>query len=124
MTIAIIGASSRRHKFANKAVRAWLLKNATVIPIHPQESEVEGQQAYRTVEEVPGPIDVASFYVPPAIGITLLEGCARKGVAELWLNPGSASPELLQRAAELGLRTKQLCTIVHAGFSPAQFSEE
>ena len=124
MTIAIIGASSRRHKFANKAVRAWLLKNAKVFPIHPQETEVEGLPVFRSVEEVPDEIEVASFYVPPSVGITLLAGCARKGIRILWLNPGSASPELLRRAAELSLQVEQTCSIVRAGFSPSQFTEE
>jgi predicted CoA-binding protein len=124
MTIAIIGASSRRHKFSNKAVRAWKSKDATVVPVHPQENAVEGLPVVRSVEEIDGAVDVATFYVPPAVGITLLEGCARKGVGVLWLNPGSASPELLRRAEELGLAYEQTCSIIRAGYSPSQFSEE
>lgn len=124
MKIAIIGASSRRAKFANKAVRAWQLKGATIYPIHPQESEVEGLPVYRSVEDVPDAIDVATFYVPAAVGIAVLESCARKGVATLWMNPGSASPELLGRAGELGLQVEQTCSIIRAGFEPSDFSED
>lgn len=120
MNIAIIGATARREKFANKAVRAWLQKDATVFPVHPVETEIEGLPVFRTVEAIPASLDIASFYVPPSVGIELLEGCARKGVATLWLNPGSASPELLQRAGELGLRVEQTCSIIRAGFSPSQ----
>lgn len=123
MTIAIIGASSRRGKFANKAVRAWQRKGATIYPVHPQETEIEGLPVFRTIEDIPCAIDVATFYVPPTVGITLLEACARKGIGALWLNPGSESPALLQRAAELGLLVEQTCSIIRAGFRPSEFSE-
>ena len=66
-TVAVIGASRNRDKFGNKAVRAFAKRGYTVIPIHPREREVEGLQAYRSVLDVPGPIDLATLYVP-AIG--------------------------------------------------------
>ena len=119
MTIAIIGASSRREKYANKAVRAWQ-NQATVVPIHPTETEVEGLPALANVEKYEGEIDVASFYVPASAGLEVLESCARKGIKTVWFNPGSESAELLSKCKELGLDSEQLCTIIRGGFSPSQ----
>ena len=31
---------------------------------------------------------MASFYVPPEIGERVIDEIARKGIAEVWLNPG------------------------------------
>ena len=123
MRIAIIGASSRRHKFSNKAVRAFLERGDVVYPIHPVEREVEGWPVFRRVLDVPGEIEVASFYVPPAVGMRVLEECAQKGVSQIWLNPGARSDELLQRATELNLTVKQLCSIVAIGRSPSEFGD-
>ena len=66
--VAVIGASNNRYKFGNKAVRAFQLEAYIVVPIHPREAKIEGLTAYRSVLDVPGPIDMATFYVPPEIG--------------------------------------------------------
>ena len=89
--VAVIGASNDRRKFGNKAVRAFLHQGYTVVPINPAEREVEGLQAYASVLDFPGAIDMASFYVPPPIGWQVIEEVARKQIPEIWLNPGAES---------------------------------
>ena len=39
--VAVVGASSDRKKFGNKALRAFTAEGHTVIPINPNETEVE-----------------------------------------------------------------------------------
>ena len=41
-TVAIIGASSDRAKFGNKAVRAFQQQGCAVYPVNPKETEIEG----------------------------------------------------------------------------------
>ena len=120
-TVAIIGASSNRGKFGNKALRAFAARGYTVIPINPAELEVEGYRAYRSVLEVPGPIDLATLYVPPRVGVHVVEELAKKGVQEVWLNPGADGSEVIARARELGLRMERLCSIIAIGESPAMY---
>src|SRR5262245_48433550 len=93
--VAVIGASGSRQKFGNRALRAYREQGYTVIPINPHESSIEGLTAYRSVLDVPGPIDMASFYVPPEVGESVMDEVARKGIAEVWLNPGSESEALI-----------------------------
>src|SRR5436309_14679615 len=103
-TVAVIGASNDRRKFGNRAVRAYLQQGYTVVPINPHEQTVEGLQAYRSVLDVPGPIDLASFYVPPDVGEGVLDEVARKSIPEVWLNPGADSDDLVAHARALGLK--------------------
>ena len=117
--VAVIGASSDRSKYSNKAVRAFARQGYTVVPIHPRETEVEGWKVYPSVMDVPGPIDMATIYLPPALGITVIEEVARKGITDVWINPGADSPEVVARARELGLRPTVACSIVGIGESPA-----
>ena len=116
--VAVLGASSDRAKFGNKAVRAFARQGYTVVPIHPREEEVEGLKAYKSVLEVPGPIDMATMYLAPAIGMRVIEEVAQKGIKEVWLNPGAESPELAERVRELGLRPVVACSILGVGESP------
>jgi predicted CoA-binding protein len=89
-----------------------------VIPINPRHPEIEGLRAYRSVLDVPDPIDVATIYVPPAVGIGVLAELKQKQIAEVWINPGAESEELLAEAARLNLRVIVACSIMAAGQNP------
>jgi len=118
-TVAVIGASNAPHKYGNKAVRAYVRQGWTVYPVNPNEKTVEGLRVYPTIADVPGKVDRVSMYVPPSVGITLLESIKAKAPkAELFLNPGSESDELVERAESLGLETIQACSIIDIGERP------
>jgi predicted CoA-binding protein len=116
--VAVIGASSNRSKFGNRAVRAFRQQGYTVIPINPHETEVEGLKVYHSVLDVPGAIDMASMYVPPEIGEQVIGEIAQKGIAEVWLNPGAESDELIARARALNIQPIVACSIVAIGENP------
>jgi predicted CoA-binding protein len=116
--VAVIGASNNRRKFGNRALRAYRDQGYTVVPINPHEPEVEGLKAYASVLDVPGPIDMASFYVPPEIGEEIIGEMARKQIAEVWLNPGAESDELIARARALSIKPIVACSIVALGRNP------
>jgi predicted CoA-binding protein len=117
-TVAVIGASNDRQKFGNRAVRAFKQNGYTVVPINPHERQVEGLQAYPSVLDVPGAIDMATFYVPPEIGELVIEDIARKGISEVWLNPGAESDALVERARALAIKPIVACSIVAIGENP------
>ena len=119
--VAVIGASNDRSKFGNRAVRAFLREGYTVVPINPHENEVEGLKAYKSIRDVPGSIDMASFYVPPDVGLQVIEDVAKKGVAEVWLNPGAESERLIRRAQALHIEPIIACSIVAIGQDPYAF---
>ena len=116
--MAVIGASNDRRKFGNRAVRAYRLRGYTVVPINPHETEVEGLRAYKSVLDVPGPIEMASFYVPPEVGERVIEEIARKQIPEVWLNPGAESDVLIARARALKIQPVIACSIVALGQDP------
>ncbi len=118
-TIAIIGASTDRRKFGNRAVRAYARRGYQVYPIHPTAESIEGHQVYRSILEVPvEQLDRVSFYVPPEVGLRLIEEVAHKPVREVWLNPGADSPELIAKARALGLPVVVGCSIISIGEDP------
>jgi len=116
--VAVIGASKDRTKFGNRAVRAFQRQGDTVVPINPHEAEIEGLKAYASVLDVPGPIDMATLYVPPSIGERLMDELARKGISEVWVNPGAESDALMARARSLQIDPIVACSIVGIGQNP------
>ena len=119
-SIAIIGASTNREKYGNKAVRAYVQKEYKVYPIHPKEEFIEGIKTYRSVLDVPDSIDLASFYIPPQVGLKVIEEVAKKGIKEVYLNPGAESDELYEKAKKLGITPIVGCSIIAIGLSPNQ----
>lgn len=120
-TVAVIGASSDRNKFGNKALRAFERRGYAVIAINPNEPEVEGHKTFASVLDVPGRIDMATVYIPASAGVGVMEQLAEKGVDEVWLNPGADDDEVVQRARELGLKVMQACSIIGIGESPSRY---
>jgi predicted CoA-binding protein len=119
--VAIVGASADRRKYGNKALRAFREQGYTVVPINPHEAEIEGERAYATVLEYPGPIDEATLYVPPEAGMAVMDEIARKGIGLVWLNPGADAPAVVARARALGLRPIVACSILGVGEEPARY---
>lgn len=117
-TVAVIGASNNPKKYSNKAVKAYMLVGYKVYPVNPKEEYVEGLKAYKSILDIEDKIDRATLYVPPQVGIKVIEEIAKKGVDELYINPGAESEELVKRAQELGLKPILACSILAVGMNP------
>ncbi len=121
-TVAIVGASADPSKYGNKAVRAYRDAGWTVYPVNPRLAQIEGLSCYPDLDAIPeARLDRVSFYVPPEVGLGLLDRVAKKQVGELWLNPGADSPEVVARAAALGLNVIQACAILGVGRDPGLY---
>ena len=116
--IAVLGASRRRDKYGNRAVRAYRAEGWRVYPINPHADQIEGLPAFSSISAVPGPVDRVSAYLPPEKLLPLLDEIAAKHVGELFLNPGSESSAVIARAQQLGIPVILACSIVDIGRSP------
>ncbi|MGL4463479.1 MAG: CoA-binding protein [Planctomycetia bacterium] len=111
-TVAILGASADPAKWSHRSLRAHLAHGYTVYPVNPGLSVVDDLPCYPSIEAVPTPLDRVSVYLRPAVGMTVIDAVAAKNPAEVYLNPGAESPELVARAQTLGLNVRQACSIV------------
>ena len=119
-TVAILGASADSTKFGNKSVRAFKQQGYQVFPVNPKATEIEGLPVFPNISAVPVRPNLVSVYLPPPVVLEVLPEIAAKGCDELWLNPGTESPEVLAEAERLGLNVIQACSIVGVGLSPSQ----
>ncbi|MBA4148198.1 MAG: CoA-binding protein [Verrucomicrobia bacterium] len=119
-SVAVIGASNDRSKYGNKAVRAFQRAGYKVFPVHPAQTEVEQLPCYKNVRDLPEKPALVSVYVGPERLLQILPDIAACGCDELWLNPGTVSQEVLDKAKELGLKSVQLCSIIAVGSSPSE----
>jgi predicted CoA-binding protein len=120
-TVAVVGASSSRAKFGNKALRAFLAQGYRVLPINPNEREVEGLKTYASVLDVEGTIDMATVYVQPDVTLRLLDEFEQKGIAEIWVNPGAEDDAVIAEARRRRLNVFFACSIIAIGRNPSEF---
>jgi len=117
-SVAVVGASADRTKFGNKAVRAYLKQGWKVYPVNPKGGQIEGHRAYRSLAEIPVPIQRVTLYLSPEMGMKALPAIAALQADEFFVNPGAESEELVKEAKRLGLDPILACSIVDIGERP------
>jgi predicted CoA-binding protein len=82
--IAIVGLSNNPLR-ASYFVGFYLKRHGyQVIPVNPRETEILGEKSYRTLAEVPGPIDIVNVFRAPAAVPALAEEAATIHARNLW----------------------------------------
>jgi acetyl coenzyme A synthetase (ADP forming)-like protein len=84
-SVAVIGASRRRGTIAGEVLHNLLSYGfaGPVLPVNPHAPVVQSVIAYPSVEDVPGPVDLAVLVVPCRQVVEAAEACGRKGVRAL-----------------------------------------
>jgi uncharacterized protein len=100
---AVAGASSRRHKYGNKVLRAYLQNGFRAYPVNPHETLIEGVAAVKRLADLPEPVRGLSIITPPEVTERLVEEAGAAGIKRLWMQPGAESAKAIARAEELGL---------------------
>jgi acetyl coenzyme A synthetase (ADP forming)-like protein len=105
-SVAVIGASRRRGGVAGELFHNLLAAgfNGPVYPVNPKASVVQSVLAYKSVLDVPGPVNLAVLVVPASAVVPAARECATKGVrAIVVISAGFAEtgPEGAQRQQEL-----------------------
>ena len=102
-TIAMVGASSNPAKPSHEIMKGLLAAGFTVIPVNPAETEVLGQPAYGTLEEIPVPVDIVNVFRRPEQTPEIADAAVKIGAKALWLQTGIVSEEAERRAVAGGL---------------------
>jgi acyl-CoA synthetase (NDP forming) len=81
-TIAVIGASPNTEIIRGRVLHVLRLRrfDGTIFPVTPSHEEVQGLRAYRSIAEVPEPVDLAIIVIPAAAVPGALTACGERGV--------------------------------------------
>ena len=114
-SIAVIGATPRQNSLGDQLlVNLSLGFTGSVYPVNPNYSEIRSLPCYATVEDIPGPVDLALVIVPAPAVPDALAACGRKGIRRViiesagFAETGPAGRALQERclavAREAGIR--------------------
>jgi predicted CoA-binding protein len=114
----VVGASPHRHKYGNKVLRCYLQNGRRAIPVNPNESEVEGASCVASVLDLPDDVQSISVITPPPVTERVVEQAIRKGIANVWMQPGAESEAAVQACREAGINViaDGSCVLVVLGY--------
>lgn len=99
----VAGASTDREKYGNKVLRAYQQRGMRVVPVHPRETEIEGVACVATVLELPAEAQSLSIITPPPVTEEIVAAAAKKGIKNVWMQPGAQSPKAIADALAAGM---------------------
>jgi uncharacterized protein len=102
-TIAVVGASNNPTKPAYSIPRYLKGEGFTIIPVNPNEKEVQGEPAFHSLEEIGQPVDAVDVFRPSEETPDIARSAATIGAKVLWLQEGIHSDEAERIARESGL---------------------
>ena len=103
--IAVVGASNDPSKYGNIIVNNLKGHGYVVFPVNPKADTIAGLPAYRSLADVPKPVDIVDVVTPPAVTRKVLEDAAAAGLPLVWLQDGSFDDAVLADAKAAHFKT-------------------
>jgi predicted CoA-binding protein len=102
-TVAVVGLSDNPGRPSFGVARYLLRAGLTVYPVNPRLTEWQGLTAYKSLSEVPGPIDVVDVFRRPEHAPDIATEAVAVGAGALWLQLGVISAQAASIAEKAGL---------------------
>jgi predicted CoA-binding protein len=102
-TIAVVGLSNHPWR-ASYSVSEYM-QNAgyRIIPVNPLETEVLGEKAYPTLDEVPESFEIVDIFRRSEYVSDIVEAAIRRNARVIWMQLGVVHPQAAARARVAGL---------------------
>lgn len=113
---AVVGATENPAKFGNKIYKKLKAFGYDVYAVNPMYTEVDGDKCYSSLSDVPVKIDCVNVVVGPDKSVHVLDEVKRLGIENIWFQPGTYTPEIVEASEVAGLNTVYMnCVLVELG---------
>lgn len=102
-TIAVVGLSSDPSRASNSVSRYIQSQGYRIIPVNPNESEVLGEKAYPTLQDVPEKIDLVNIFRRAEEAGQFVDQAIALGAKAVWMQDSVIDRAAAQRAVDAGL---------------------
>ncbi|NQW05905.1 MAG: CoA-binding protein [SAR202 cluster bacterium] len=104
-TWAIVGLGNNPERAAFGVAKLLQDKGHKIIPVHPRAEIVHGEIGYKTLSEIPVPIDVVDCFVNSNLVGKAVDEAIAIGAKAVWLQLDVIDLEAINRAKDAGLLT-------------------
>ena len=117
-SFAVVGASTKSHKYGNKVLRCYQQNQHAVVPVNPVEKEIEGLSCFASVNDLPDHVSSLSIITPPQVTEKVIEQAIVKGIRNVWMQPGAESERAIKACEQAGINViaDGSCVLVVMGY--------
>ena len=101
--IAIVGLSPRDERDSHKVAKYLMENGYEIVPVNPGQKEILGQKCYKTLEDIPSPVDVADLFLNSTRVPAVVDQAINKGISVIWMQLGVIHHEAAKKAREAGV---------------------
>lgn len=112
MKVAVLGASPKEDRYANKVLHRLAENGHEAIGVNPAQPEIPGFAVVKSIEDLPADVDTLTMYVGPDRSAGLAGAIVAKGFRRVVFNPGSENPALQESLRAEGLEVVEACSLV------------
>lgn len=105
-TIAVVGLSGNRRRSSYGVSEYMQSAGYRIIPVNPTETEVLGEKAYATLDEVPVPVDIVNIFRRSEFVPDIVDAAIRIGAKGVWMQEGVVHEEAARKARAAGLEVE------------------
>src|SRR5580700_5661363 len=102
-TIAVVGLSSRRSRPSYGVSEYMQSSGYRIIPVNPNETEVLGEKAYASLDEVPVHVDIVDIFRRSECVPEVVDAAIRIGARGIWMQEGVVNEAAASKARAAGL---------------------
>src|SRR5881409_3295180 len=102
-TIAVVGLSSHPWRASFSVSRYMQSAGYRVIPVNPFETEVLGEKAYPTLDDIPEPFEISDIFRGPDTFPDFLKAASPSVAAVIWMQLGVVNEAAAARGRAAGL---------------------
>jgi len=116
--IAMVGLSANPMRPSHFAAIYMLSKGYDIIPVNPSEQRILGRVCYRSVRDVPGPVEIVDIFRERSAVPLVVEDAIAVGAKVVWMQLGIIHEEAAERARQAGIEVvmDRCVKIEHARF--------
>ncbi len=110
--VVVLGASSKPHRYAFKAVKMLQEYGYHVMPVHPTLQNIDGLVVKHKLSHIRGSIDTLSLYIGPQRISPLIGDIIKLKPSRVILNPGTECEKLEQALIQNSIGFVKDCTLL------------
>ena len=102
-TIAVVGLSNHRWRPSYGVSEYMQAAGYRIIPVNPSETEVLGEKAYASLDDIPEPIDIVDIFRRSEFVPEIVDAAIRIHAKCVWMQEGVVHEEAAAKARVAGL---------------------
>jgi predicted CoA-binding protein len=103
-SIAVVGLSPKETRDSNMVARYLIKQGYNVVPVNPGQKEILGRQCYKSLKEIPHPVDLVDLFINPVRIPPIADQAIEIGARVIWMQVGIVHNQASKKARNSGLQ--------------------